>query len=66
MTDFVLTEFLYHAVSGCLILGVVVFFVWKAKNTHFPKEKPPIPRQIFDEELKPQQRRVMGFPGRLF
>ena len=21
---------------------------------------------VFDEELKPQQRRVMGFPGRLF
>lgn len=66
MGDFVLTEFLYHIVSGCLILCFIFLFIWKAKHISFPKEKTEFEMLLEIEKLKPQKKRVLGFPGKLF
>lgn len=61
----IMTEFLYHAISGVLILCCIVLFIWKARTTHFPKEEKKVP-MILDEKIQPQKKRILGFMGRLF
>ncbi len=65
MDNFILTEFLYHIVSGLLILVFIFIFLYKARHTHFPKEKEKIPL-ILNEKIVPHKRRVLGFIGKLF